>query len=123
MFSFREVADLIFLSNFEIPKLGKEALLMKTRVAGLTTARVVNLFRACLSHAAAAAACMSADFFNEKDLQLLQPNTSTSEKRLNSEICGQYLSAGRYYNRCYCCKIQFFTGSMKVQNYQMILDK
>ena len=75
----------------------------------------------CLSHAAAA--CMSADFFNEKDLQLLQPNTSTSEKRLNSEICGQYLSAGRYYNRCYCCKIQFFTGSMKVQNYQMILDK
>ena len=48
MFSFREVADLIFLSNFEIPKLGKEALLMKTRVAGLTTARVVNLFRAIL---------------------------------------------------------------------------
>ena len=48
MFSFREVADLIFLSNFEIPKLGKEALLMKPRVAGLTTARVVNLFRAIL---------------------------------------------------------------------------
>ena len=101
MFSFREVADLIFLSNFEIPKLGKEALLMKTRVAGLSC-KSVSCY-SCLSHAAAA--CMSADFFNEKDLQLLQPNTSTSEKRLNSEICGQYLSAGRYYNRCYCCKM------------------